>query len=125
MSALGPRLLVALSIVVASAAAALHQAPRRAHAFLPPPLPHTFAARCAVRGTQARSHAEALEQRAKLHWQRAPFERGEGTRASQLIAEAEVCYRSAGERVGEQRAATLHRRFVAEGARLAQPEVAP
>jgi hypothetical protein len=117
MSSLGPRLLVALSIVVASAAAALHQTPRRAHAYLPAPLPPPFAARCAVRSPDARSHAQALEQRALLRWQRAPFAEAEARRATQLIAEAEVCYRAAGDRDGAQRSASLHRRYAAETAR--------
>lgn len=119
MSALGPRLLVALSIVVASAAAALHQTPRRAHAHLPP-LPPAVAAHCAVRGPDARVHAQALAQRALLHWQRAPFEASEARRATQLIAEAEVCYRAAGDRDGAQRTASMHRRYAAELSRRDQ-----
>jgi hypothetical protein len=117
MTALGPRLLVALSIVVASAAAALHQTPRRAHAYLPPSLPPAFAARCAIRGAEARTHAQGLERRAVLHWQRAPFAPSEATRATQLIAEAAVCYGAAGDRDGAQRSASVHRRYAAETSR--------
>ncbi|HEX5655709.1 MAG TPA: hypothetical protein VFX59_00875 [Polyangiales bacterium] len=117
MTSLGPRLLVALSIVVASAAAALHQTPRRAHAYVPAPMPPTFAARCAVHGVEARTHAQALEHRALLHWQRAPFESSEASRALRLIAEAEVCFGAAGDRNGAQRTASRHRRYVAETSR--------
>lgn len=113
MTSWGPRLLVALSIVVGSAALALHQTPRRAHAFVPAPVPTTFAARCVVRGVEAGAHAQALERRATLHWQRAPFDGAEARRATQLIAEAEVCFRAAGDRDGAQRTASQHRRFVA------------
>ncbi len=116
----GPRLLVALSIVLAAIAAALHWLPPRAHDEAEP-MPQTFAARCALRGTEAGTHARALEQRARLHGQRAPFELDEGQRATELFAEAEACYRAAGDRSGTQRSASERRRHQAE---LAQRDAA-
>jgi hypothetical protein len=117
MTAGGPRVMIVLSLVLASVAAALHQTPRRARAFVPAPRVPAVAARCALRGVQARDHARALEHRSTLRWQRAPFEASEATRASQLIAEAEACYRAAGDRGGAQRAASRHRRYAAEVSR--------
>jgi hypothetical protein len=113
----GPRWLVACSIVVACAAAGLRHARTHAEALdaappaeeVSPLLP--FEARCKVHGEQARLHASALEKLAVARWQRVPFAVGEAPRATQLIAEAEACYRAAGERAREARAATLHRRY--------------
>jgi hypothetical protein len=106
------------SIVLASAAAALHQSPTRAREprLKSLALP-SFEARCRVQGSGAHAHARALEQGARLHWQRAPFAHAEALRAVQQIAQAEVCYRADGDRARALHAATMQRRYRAELAR--------
>ncbi|HEY6880983.1 MAG TPA: hypothetical protein VI299_23320 [Polyangiales bacterium] len=107
------RRLIALAIVVGCALLAFIDAPthaREARAVASPA--HTApSARCRARGTEARLLALSLERSAILDRQRAPFSGVAAQRAEQKMSEAEACYRVAGDRAREARAATLRRRY--------------
>lgn len=70
--------------------------------------------RCSVLGEGVLAHAQALEGLADASWERLPFDDEEAPHAVLRAAEAESCYRVAGEREGMQRTAIKLRTFKLE-----------
>jgi hypothetical protein len=110
------RALAALGVVSSFAWLALQQSAHSAdvHVELEISALPSAPARCRAQADQAHAHARLLEQLASAAWERVPFDPHESPRAVAQVAEAEVCFAAAHDRVGRTRSAGLRSRYAAD-----------